>query len=168
MKIIISSFGYKFGTPEDADLLLDARKLRNPFKNKKLREKTGLADDVWKFVTADPRWLQWKAKAEWEATKIVEQAELQGQAQVMIGIGCTGGRHRSVVATLELARFFHWDGELSFLFPKKSGTHEVMVGHRDMNKEGEVMGKLRNIKDILGTISIMPIPAMSKKKAPWD
>lgn len=161
MKIIISSFGYKFGKPLDADLLLDARTLRNPFSDMKLRKQTGLDEDVYKFVIGDRRWGRWRAAAEFEASKTVEAAAVAGLEGVVIGVGCTGGRHRSVVATLALARFFYWQGA-GVTFDTLPGRNQVMVGHRDLVKEGVVMGELRNIKDILAKL-----PAPSNKKVPW-
>jgi len=146
VKVIISSFGYKYGTPIDADLLLDARTLLNPFTDKSLRNLPGTSDAVWRFVTADPRWYKWKAKAEFEAVKLLDIKIKNGARDMIIGIGCHGGRHRSVVATLELARFFHWQGGLSLV--TKPGTHQVMVGHRDMIKAGKDQKPLRNLRDI--------------------
>lgn len=158
MKVIISSFGYKFGTPTDADLLLDARSLRNPFRDRELRALTGEHDLVWKAVTSDPRWDKWLDDGEWSIVEAIGKANALGNKKVTIGVGCTGGRHRSVVAALELSRFVYWNKVAPL---NKLKEYEVLVGHRDLNKEGEVQGELRNIKDILASL---PAPKKPSKK----
>jgi len=139
VKIVVSSFGYKYGTPTDADLLLDARTLLNPFSDKTLRDLSGLTDPVWTWVTSDRRWRDWKNKSTYAARLEVDKAINSARSEVIIGIGCTGGRHRSVVATLEVARFLYWR------YASKGGC-EVKVGHRDLVTEGKLQKPLRNLK----------------------
>ncbi len=90
------SFGYKFGVPTEADLVLDVRCLPNPFYVDTLRDKTGLDKDVFDYVFAarDTKLLTEKFYALVDFLLPLYKAE--GKSQLVIAIGCTGGRHRSV------------------------------------------------------------------------
>ncbi len=142
MRIIVSSFGYKFGTPTDADLLIDARGLLNPFRDEALRKMTGLDDKVWFAITKDKRWMRWRGEAitrAWQA--VLPVLNHPTSSDLLIGVGCTGGRHRSVVGTLEVARALKWR-MLCYTIP-------IMVGHRDLIREGDAQRPLRNLKTLL-------------------
>ena len=122
LRITVSSFGYKFGPEAEADWVVDARFLRNPFWELELRPHTGLEEPVRAHVMGDPR-----------AGELCDRlAELLGWATVHyrakgrrhlhVAIGCTGGRHRSVVVAEELGRRL------------RSDVADVAVRHRDVDK----------------------------------
>ncbi len=138
--INVVSFGYRFGTPTDASVLIDARALYNPIRNPNLRQMSGLDDDVFYAVTQDKRFFKLHAAALKAAVHMVNYSA--GQNTISIGVGCTGGRHRSVVLTMELARGLHM---AYCLFQK---THKVLVAHRDLEKGLVLQGKFVNARDI--------------------
>ncbi len=97
MKINVESFGYKFGLPRDSDLVFDVRCLPNPFYVEELKHHTGLEKPVRDFV------MQYDQSQEL-ASKLIDLLKFllplyisEGKSQLTISVGCTGGRHRSVV-----------------------------------------------------------------------
>jgi len=122
LKVQIVSFGHKYGVPRDVDLLFDVRHLPNPYFEKKLKE----------FSGEDPKIIEFLEKYDEVKETIDRFADLlkyllpfykrEGKSYLTIGIGCTGGRHRSVMVANKLT------SEL-----KKEG-YDVSVGHRDMGK----------------------------------
>ena len=137
MKIIVASFGYRFGTPLDADLLIDARSLANPFKIPHLRALDGTKDQLYDFVTKQASWGKWFNSACHQSRLICRQHIDAGMPTVAIGVGCVGGRHRSVVGALEIARVLFWEfgeGKTSW---SKVGNSVVQIAHRDLSKGGE-------------------------------
>lgn len=150
MKIIVASFGYKFGTPNDANILIDARSLRNPFKMKHLRNLPGTSDQIFYYVTKDPNWNAWLDAA---IAKIDQTLSLTpGMPQIAIGVGCHGGRHRSVVAALEIARVLHWK------YAQGGQHHMIQIAHRDIGK-GAKLGTILNVKQIA-----VELPKVRKKE----
>jgi UPF0042 nucleotide-binding protein len=122
MTISLVSFGYKYGLPTDADLALDCRFLPNPFFVEDLRPKTGLDPTVAEHVLGRP-----------DATEFLEHVlallrftlpryQHEGKSYLTIAIGCTGGRHRSVVLVETLRE------RLAAL------GHRVLVRHRDLER----------------------------------
>ncbi len=102
MIINVSSFGFKFGLPLEADLVFDVRFLPNPYYNISLREKTGLDADVYEYVM---KWPQTKdfLKHLYDIIEfLLPQYIEEGKTSLNIAIGCTGGKHRSVALTEEL------------------------------------------------------------------
>lgn len=97
MHISVYSFGFKHGAPADADIVMDVRFLPNPYYDKELRHKTGLDQEVSDFVLEQPetqRFLErWYALLD----EIVPGYIAEGKQYLSIGVGCTGGQHRSVV-----------------------------------------------------------------------
>jgi UPF0042 nucleotide-binding protein len=103
MALSLMSFGFKFGVPLEADLVLDARFLRNPYYVAELREHSGLTEPVREFVlgqSAAGRFLE--LVEELLAFSIPAFAD-EGKSRLTIAIGCTGGQHRSIVLVEELA-----------------------------------------------------------------
>lgn len=96
MNISVFSFGFKHGAPADADIVIDVRFLPNPYYDKHLRAKTGLDDEVMDFVLSQPetkRFLdRWFALLD----EIMPGYTREGKRYLSIGVGCTGGQHRSV------------------------------------------------------------------------
>jgi UPF0042 nucleotide-binding protein len=117
----IVSFGFKYGIPIDADLIFDVRFLPNPHYVDGMREKTGLQQEVSDYVF---KWLETKKFLEklLDLLKyILPQYEREGKTQLVIGIGCTGGKHRSVALAEYIAN----------AISEESSTHTT---HRDIEK----------------------------------
>lgn len=122
LKVQILSFGHKYGNPHDVDILFDVRHLPNPFFDLRLRDKTG----------EDPAIVRYLKKSDDVRETIDRFADLleyllpfyrhEGKSYLTIGVGCTGGKHRSVMVANELRKRL-----------KKSG-YELSVVHRDMQK----------------------------------
>jgi UPF0042 nucleotide-binding protein len=121
--ITIQSFGYKHGLPIDADLVFDVRFLANPHYVPHLAPLTGLAPEVLEYIHTDPRTAPYMEKLYDFITFSLPQYAREGKAYVTIGIGCTGGRHRSVAIGEDLAARLRADG------------HRVAIYHRDAPKE---------------------------------
>ena len=107
MRIRVLSFGFKYGPPVDADLMLDVRFLPNPYFVDALREQTGLDAPVAEYVMAVPDASVFLDLSQKLATFCIPRYEREGKAYLTIAVGCTGGRHRSVVLAGELARRLH-------------------------------------------------------------
>ncbi len=96
MRVSIRSFGFKHGHPHDVDLMLDVRFLPNPHWVDDLRPLTGLEEAVRRYVLDQPDAEEFLAKAEDLLDFLLPRYEAEGRAYLSIGVGCTGGRHRSV------------------------------------------------------------------------
>lgn len=120
--VSISSFGYKYGLPIDADNIIDVRFLKNPFYVDKLREKTGLEDEVYEYVMKEEMTRDFYEKLRDLMLFMVEKYQYEGREKVAIAIGCTGGKHRSV----SIARRLYQDIE-------KAG-YKSFISHRDINR----------------------------------
>ncbi len=123
MTIQLISFGYKFGIPLEADLVFDTRFIQNPYYVPELREHSGLTPPVRDFVLAQPGAEEYLDHIERLLQFGVPAFAAEGKSKLTIGIGCTGGRHRSIVLAEELARRLRDDG------------HEpVAVFHRELER----------------------------------
>lgn len=118
--ITVTTFGYKKGIPIDADMVFDMRFLPNPFYIEDLREHTGKDDVVRDYVLSFPRTKVFIDKVSDLVNFIAPYYFEQDKKQLVIAIGCTGGRHRSVAVAEELFRIF------------KSQGHRVIIEHRDL------------------------------------
>lgn len=96
MRINIVSFGFKYGIPTDADLVFDVRFLPNPYYEISLREKTGCDPRVRNYVFCDGTADRYLDKLYALIDFLIPQYKKEGKAVLTIGVGCTGGRHRSV------------------------------------------------------------------------
>ena len=101
--ITVCSFGFKHGVPIDADLIFDVRFLRNPHYQPELRELTGISRPIREYVFEDELAEPFMNKLMDLVSFTLPQYIKEGKAYLTIGIGCTGGRHRSVVMAEELA-----------------------------------------------------------------
>ena len=123
LRVTVMSFGFKYGIPVDADLVADMRFLPNPHWDEKLRDHTGLDADVNDFVLSQPgasEFLDHYA----DLLSIMEDGYIrEGKRFVTIAVGCTGGKHRSVAMSENLAA----------RLVKKNV--EVNVHHRDLGRE---------------------------------
>ena len=122
LKVTIQSFGYKFGVPRDADLVLDVRFLPNPHWVDTLRPLPGTDEQVRKYVMGQQQYGQFIRRLKALLEVVVPGYINEGKAYLTVGVGCTGGRHRSVVVAEELASFF-----------RKNGI-PVSVDHRDVER----------------------------------
>ncbi len=104
MHVEFVSFGYKHGVPRDADLLFDVRFLRNPHYVPELRPFTGLDGPVAEYVAAAPGFAEFQDRLEALLDFLLPAYAEEGKTSLVVGIGCTGGRHRSVTVAERLAR----------------------------------------------------------------
>ncbi|HEY3834613.1 MAG TPA: RNase adapter RapZ [Acidimicrobiia bacterium] len=118
----ILSFGYKHGLPIDVDMVLDCRFLPNPHWIEELRPKSGLDPAVRDYVLAQRESKAFLKELDRLFALLIPAYEREGKSYLAIGIGCTGGRHRSVVMAEELARLL-----------ARRGTH-ARVHHRDVDR----------------------------------
>ena len=96
MRVEISSFGFKRGLPRQADLVYDVRFLPNPFYIEGLGRHTGLDEDVKEFVLGNPITQDFLSKLEDLLLFLLPHYQEEGKRSLSIGVGCTGGAHRSV------------------------------------------------------------------------
>lgn len=104
MVINIVSFGFKYGLPLDCDLVFDVRFMRNPFYVEELREKTGLEKEIVDYVMSSDEFKEFNVKLIDFIEYLIPQYVEEGKSNLVIGIGCTGGKHRSVVVAENLCR----------------------------------------------------------------
>jgi UPF0042 nucleotide-binding protein len=121
--VTLISFGYRYGIPPASELLFDVRFLPNPHFEPKLRPRTGLEKDVADYVLQNERTGELLARLGAFLDYLLERYDAEGKAYLTIGIGCTGGRHRSVAVATALAERLRQSGR------------EVNVKHRDVEKE---------------------------------
>lgn len=124
LSVNVTSFGFKYGIPIDADLIYDVRFLPNPHYVDHLRPNTGQNPEVYDYVM---KWPETQAFL----TKLLDMLQFllplyhkEGKSQVVIGIGCTGGKHRSVAIAEYLGRMLG-----------SSDTERVRVSHRDADRD---------------------------------
>ena len=104
MQTSIVSFGFKHGIPRDVDLMFDCRFLPNPYWDESLRSHSGLEPEVRKFVLDRPETTEFLAKLDDLLVMLIPSYIREGKSYLTVAMGCTGGRHRSVVLAEELAR----------------------------------------------------------------
>jgi UPF0042 nucleotide-binding protein len=121
--VSVVSFGYKYGLPNDSDLVFDVRFLPNPHFNDELRNKTGADEEVYRFVTENSEYKDFFKRFVGFISFLLPRFVAEGKSYLTIGIGCTGGRHRSVVVASDVARIVKKQG-----FP-------VKLYHRDIEKQ---------------------------------
>lgn len=123
MVISATSFGFKFGVPHDVDLLFDVRFLANPHFVPELKSKMGTDPAVAAFIEQDPETARFLAKIADFLDYLLPLYEREHKSYLSIGIGCTGGKHRSVYIAERLADLF-----------KERGL-PVRVSHRDATRD---------------------------------
>lgn len=101
----IVSFGFKYGSPVDADVVLDVRFLDNPYFVPHLRALTGQDEAVARYVLDSPETREFMTRTSALLEYVLPRYEREGKSYLTIAIGCTGGRHRSVAIAEALARF---------------------------------------------------------------
>jgi RNase adapter protein RapZ len=121
MSLFFTSFGYKFGIPHDTDMILDVRFLPNPYFVNELRPRSGLESEVKEYVLGNVETRMFLDRLYALLEFALPLYEREGKSSLTLALGCTGGRHRSVVLVEELQKRF---GEN---FP-------VHIKHRDIDK----------------------------------
>jgi len=104
MQTSILSFGFKHGVPLDVDLMFDCRFLPNPYWDEELRSHSGLDPQVRAFVLDRPETSEFLDKLDDLLSMLIPAYIKEGKSYLTVAMGCTGGRHRSVVLAEELAR----------------------------------------------------------------
>lgn len=122
LKISVVSFGYKYGIPRDVDLIFDVRFLPNPHWIPELRPHTGLQKAVRNYVLSQPDTEVFIDKLDDLFLFLLPAYEREGKSYLNVAIGCTGGKHRSVVVAEELSKVF-----------KRRGF-DPRVNHRDISR----------------------------------
>lgn len=122
--ISILSFGFKHGIPTDCDLVFDVRFLPNPYYEPELKHKTGMDKEVFDFVLASDITKEFLKKLVDMIKFLIPNYIAEGKNQLVIGIGCTGGHHRSVTVAREL--YTALDVE--------DAQYGIKVSHRDINR----------------------------------
>ena len=122
--ITVMSFGFKYGIPQDADLVFDVRFLPNPYYIDTLREKTGNEAEVQDYVMQNDKGRIFLDKLKDMMEFLIPNYILEGKNQLVIAIGCTGGKHRSV--TLANALYQILD---------KEENYGARIEHRDIGKD---------------------------------
>ena len=105
MRLTIMSFGFKFGLPPEADLVLDVRCLPNPFYVPELKHKTGLDQEVVDFVMGHPEAQELLRRYENFLQYALPLYVKEGKSQLTIAVGCTGGKHRSITFARKIAEY---------------------------------------------------------------
>jgi RNase adapter protein RapZ len=121
MALFFTSFGYKYGIPHDTDMILDVRFLPNPYFVNELRPRSGLESEVKEYVLGNVETRMFLDRLYLLLEFALPLYEREGKSSLTLALGCTGGRHRSVVLVEELQKRF---GEN---FP-------VHIKHRDIDK----------------------------------
>lgn len=124
--ITILSFGFKYGIPEDADLVFDVRFLPNPYYEEELRPLTGEEGQVRNYVMRGGLGDQFLSRLYDMIDFLLPNYINEGKNQLVIAVGCTGGKHRSV--TMAKALYSHLSGH---------GEYGVKLEHRDIDKDNK-------------------------------
>ena len=121
--ITLVSFGFKHGLPLDADLVFDVRFLPNPFYQQELKDLSGLDRRVERFVLGPSLTSSFMGRLTRFIDFLLPKYSDEGKSHLTIAIGCTGGRHRSVVVSESLKAHL------------ESKNHAVSIRHRDIERE---------------------------------
>ncbi|WP_128896138.1 RNase adapter RapZ [Longirhabdus pacifica] len=124
ISVNVMSFGFKYGIPLDADMIFDVRFLPNPHYIDELRPLTGQDDDVYNYVMKWPETTAFLTKLLDMLQFLIPQFIKEGKSQIVLGIGCTGGKHRSVTIAEYLGKMLGNDE-----------SEIVRVSHRDHGRE---------------------------------
>jgi RNase adapter protein RapZ len=124
VRVTLTSFGFKYGVPTDADMVADARFLPNPFWIPELRPHTGKDEDVRDYVLGQPGALEFVERYADALRPVLAGYQRENKSHATIAVGCTGGKHRSVAVVERLAD----------LIAAQAGV-AVNVKHRDLGRE---------------------------------
>ena len=122
LTIFVTSFSYRHGVPREADLVFDARFLSNPHWDAKLRPMTGRDEAVAEYIHKDPDYKGFIDHLTGLLLPLLPRYQHEGKSYLTIAVGCTGGRHRSVLVAEELTNILALN------------NYVVGVGHRDLDR----------------------------------
>lgn len=134
LRATVMSFGYKYGLPVDADLVIDCRFLPNPHWIPELRSLTGRDSEVRDYVLSQPGAREFLEGYEKLLRIVVDGYRNEGKRYMMLAVGCTGGKHRSVAIAEELAASLRTIGREVAAGPGGEPI-DVQVTHRDLGRE---------------------------------
>ena len=120
--VLFQSFGFKYGSPNEVDFIFDVRCLPNPYWNETLREFTGLDESVRKFLEKHENVANMQYDIQTFIEKWLPQFQSENRSYLNIGIGCTGGKHRSVYISSKLAKYF-----------SQNRAIRTQIRHRELN-----------------------------------
>ncbi|WP_265821591.1 RNase adapter RapZ [Geovibrio ferrireducens] len=123
LSVTVQSFGFKYGVPEDSDLLFDVRFLKNPHFVEELREKTGQEKVVQDYVFSDEKTGIFIEKIKDMLNFLIPNYLSEGKRFLTVSIGCTGGKHRSVAVSENLSKYL-----------RETTKFKVITKHRDMDR----------------------------------
>lgn len=126
LTVALMSFAYPSGLPREADMVFDARFLRNPYYDPALQALTGLDEKVAAHVRADPAYPAFIGHVRGLLDLVLPRFVAEGKKYATIAVGCSGGQHRSVTIVEELAR----------LLPQSAPVGPMMVLHRELARKG--------------------------------
>lgn len=119
----VQSFGFKYGIILDGDLVFDVRFLPNPFYKENLKNHTGLNENVQEYVLKFEQTKEFIGKLNDMVSYLLPYYIEEGKSQLVIGIGCTGGKHRSVTIAIQLYEHL------------KAAGYNAVLSHRDIQKD---------------------------------
>jgi len=122
LSLFVTSFSYRLGIPREADLVFDVRFLLNPHWDPQLRGLTGQDPEVAAYIEKDEDYQSFMGNLINLLSPLLPRYQLEGKSYLTIAVGCTGGRHRSVLVAEQLATFLAGKGYI------------VGIGHRDMDR----------------------------------
>ena len=126
--VLLISFSYMRGVPDEAELVMDARFLTNPYWEEDLRDGSGLDAEIASFISADPDLDRWLVQQVTMLSWYLPKYHAMRETYPLIAVGCTGGRHRSVFVTERLSEALREKG------------FAVKHTHRDINLEFRDLG----------------------------
>lgn len=110
LTVTVMSFGFKFGVPREADMLLDLRFLKNPHWEPDLRPLTGMDEKVGQYIESDPDFAAFMTNVRSLVLPLIPRFESEGKSYLTLAVGCTGGRHRSVYTARRLSEWLSTQG----------------------------------------------------------
>ncbi len=123
MVLTITTFGFKYGVPIDLDMMFDARSLRNPYYVDELRPKNGNDQEVQEYVLKNRESVEYLKKIEEMLEFLLPHFIKEGKTHLTVGIGCTGGKHRSVTLANKIYEYF-----------SEKENIKVLLNHREQEK----------------------------------
>ena len=128
--ITVMSFGFKYGIPQDADLVFDVRFLPNPYYIEELRAKTGNEAEVRDYVMKSDKAQEFFRQLSQMMDFLIPNYILEGKNQLVVAVGCTGGKHRSVTLANALYQYL-----------EVRENYGIRIEHRDIEKDAIRKGK---------------------------
>ncbi|MBQ9058682.1 MAG: RNase adapter RapZ [Atopobiaceae bacterium] len=120
LEVRVFSFGYKYGMPDEADIMIDVRFLPNPYYDAEMRHLTGLDEQVSTYVLSNEETTAFIQSWESLLDTVMPGYVKEGKSQLSIAVGCTGGQHRSVTLAVQTAHYLRDKG------------YQVSLSHRDL------------------------------------